>query len=200
MTRPPPFRMAIISASAALLAAFASFAFLYWVADSDTFTFLDGFLFVISQWLATKLMPTKRKDKLKSIRSTVLAIAWWPLCIVSGFVGLWVTPPVPTGIATFLFYAFPAVAGVLIGSAILHPATLALQNRTTWFAVLANLTVLAAFVLFVRRFDYGGSIQTKHYGAFVEFAYLLPLAPINGSFFGYQYATTRQPFSGNSRI
>ena len=192
MNRVVPFQSGVAFAIAGFAAAAAAFSFLYWIADSDVLSFLDGFLFVMSQWLAIKVIyESEGRDNRKRIsRSSLLAVGWWPLCILSGMLGslIFSVLHLPGPLDTFVTYACPATASVLIGNAILCHQRAQSRRKIVGLAIAANLVTLAISVFLVNRFDYAGSIQTKHYGAFVEFVFLLPLAPLNGWFFGYEYA------------
>lgn len=192
MNRVVPFKSGVIFAIAGSAAAASAFSFLYWIADSDVVTFLDGFLFVMSQWLAIKIIyESESTDNRKRIsRSSLLAVGWWPLCILSSILGslIFSVAHLSIPVDMFVTYACPAIASVLIGNAILCQRRPELRRKIVWIAIAANLVILAISVFLVERFDYAGSIHTKHCGAFIEFVFLLPLAPLNGWFFGYEYA------------
>ena len=187
-------RKPLVFAASASTSAIIGSAFLFIATDSVLPWIINGYLFVVSLWVALKIVryrPPLGLRKGYGFTQVLLGVVWWPLVLTGGFLGLIAAKDVtmPPLMHSFIMYGFAACVAVILGAGSIALRGLQVSIPLLSGALAANFVVIAAGLVLYEHFQVAPFALSKHYEAWLAFILFLPLAALNGWAYGRAIGT-----------
>ncbi len=175
-------------------------AIFLWVTGDGVTTWVSmGYLFVAAIWLAswfTRKTSKAMRSKGQWAVQIAISLLWWPVALLSGFVGLFAAQPFALSpiMHSVLMYGAASVGAIGLGLLSLRIDGAKLSNRFLSMLVLANGTVLGVGLLVYNHFQAPPFRLSDHYEMWLILIVFVPLAAVNGAIYGFAFPEIAKPF------
>jgi hypothetical protein len=193
----------LLYAFAAACSGLLGATFLWVTGDSVTTWVGMGYLFVFSIWLAswfTRRPSKATRSKGQWAAQIAISLLWWPVALLSGFVGLFAAQPFALSpiIHSLFMYGTASVVAIGLGLLSLRIDGAKLSSRFLSVLVFANVIVLGVALLVYNHFQAPPFRLSDHYEVWLILMVFVPLAAVNGAIYGFAFPEIAKPFDSAS--